>query len=33
MPFTQEQIQMHIDVLLPRCIAAILDHQAGELLT
>ena len=33
MPFSQEQIQMHIDVLLPRCVAAILDHRAGELLS
>ena len=32
MPFTREQIEMHIDVLLPRCCAAILDHDAGELL-
>ena len=33
MPFTREQIQMHIDVLLPRNIAAILDNNAGELLS
>ncbi len=32
MPFTREQIQIHIDVLLPRNSAAILDHNAGELL-
>jgi hypothetical protein len=32
MPFTRKQIEMHIDVLLPRCCAAILDHDAGELL-
>ena len=32
MPFTKEQIQMHIDILLPRNIAAILDHNAGALL-
>ena len=32
MPFTTEQIREHIDVLLPRNIAAILDHDAGELL-
>jgi len=33
MPFTKEQIQMHIDVLLPRSCAAILDHDAGALLS
>jgi aminoglycoside phosphotransferase (APT) family kinase protein len=33
MPFTQEQIEMHVDVLLPRCCAAILDLDAGELLS
>jgi len=32
MPFTKEQTQMHIDVLLPRIIAAIQDHDAGSLL-
>ena len=32
MPFTREQIQIHIDILLPRNSAAILDHNAGELL-
>lgn len=26
MPFTEEQIRMHIDVLLPRTISAIFDH-------
>ncbi|MEN8184779.1 MAG: phosphotransferase, partial [Myxococcota bacterium] len=33
MPFTEEQIRMHVDVLLPRTCAAILDHAAGELLS
>ncbi|MCH7801758.1 MAG: DUF1679 domain-containing protein, partial [Chloroflexi bacterium] len=33
MPFTKDEIQMHIDILLPRNIAAILDHNAGELLS
>lgn len=32
MPFTPEQIQNTIDVLVPRISAAILDHNAGELL-
>ncbi|MEZ4520770.1 MAG: phosphotransferase [Thermomicrobiales bacterium] len=32
MPFTPDQIQMHIDVLLPRNIAAILDNDAASLL-
>ena len=32
MPFAPEQIQRHIDVLLPRNIAAVLDHDAGALL-
>ena len=32
MPFTREQIQICIDILLPRNSAAILDHNAGELL-
>jgi hypothetical protein len=32
MPFTSKQIQICIDVLLPRNSAAILDHNAGELL-
>ena len=32
MPFTKEQIRMHIDVLLPRTIAAILDHDCHSLL-
>jgi hypothetical protein len=27
MPFTEEQIKMHVDVLLPRAISAILDVQ------
>ena len=32
MPFTPEQIQMHIDVLLPRCISAIEDNDAESVL-
>ena len=32
MPFTKDQLQMHIDILLPRNSAAILDNNAGELL-
>ena len=32
MPFTREQIRVHIEVLLPRVSAAILDNDAGELL-
>lgn len=32
MPFTEEQIRVHIEVLLPRVSAAILDNDAGELL-
>jgi len=32
MPFTEEQIKMHVDVLLPRAISAILDHDAGSAL-
>jgi aminoglycoside/choline kinase family phosphotransferase len=32
MPFTEEQIKMHVDVLLPRTISAILDHDAGSVL-
>jgi hypothetical protein len=32
MPFTREQIELHVDVLLPRCCEAILDHDVGELL-
>ncbi len=32
MPFTPEQIQMHIDILLPRNVAALLDHDAASLL-
>lgn len=32
MPFTPEQIRLHVDVLLPRCCAAMLDHEVGELL-
>ena len=32
MPFTREQIQIHIDIFLPRNSAAILDNNAGELL-
>ena len=33
MPFTKEQLQIHIDIFLPRNSAAILDNNAGELLT
>ena len=32
MPFTEEQIKMHVDVLLPRTVSAILDHDAGSVL-
>lgn len=32
MPFSEEQIRLHVDVLLPRCCAAMLDHDVGELL-
>jgi len=32
MPFTEEQIMMHIDVLLPRTISALLDHDCRSLL-
>ena len=32
MPFTPAERQMHVDVLLPRNIAAILDNDAGALL-
>jgi hypothetical protein len=32
MPFSEEQRHIHLDILLPRNIAAILDHNAGELL-
>jgi hypothetical protein len=32
MPFSKDQIRMHVDVLLPRNIAAILDQEAGVLL-
>ncbi len=32
MPFTASERQMHVDILLPRNIAAILDHDAGALL-
>ena len=32
MPFSREQRQMHIDILLPRNIAAIIDHKADQLL-
>jgi thiamine kinase-like enzyme len=31
MPFTPEQIKMHVDVLLPRSVAAIMDHDTGSL--
>ena len=33
MPFSNDAIQMHVDVLLPRNIAAILDQNAGDLLS
>ncbi len=32
MPFSEEQRRLHVDVLLPRNSAAILDSRAGELL-
>jgi hypothetical protein len=32
MPFTEEQIRMHADVLLPRNMAALLDHDCHSLL-
>jgi hypothetical protein len=32
MPFTEEQIMMHVDVLLPRIIPALLDHDCHLLL-
>jgi len=32
MPFTEEQIRMHVDVLLPRIISALLDHDCRSLL-
>jgi hypothetical protein len=32
MPFTKEQIRMHADVLLPRIISALLDHDCHLLL-
>lgn len=32
MPFTKKQIRMHVDVLLPRTIAAVLDHDCRSLL-
>jgi hypothetical protein len=32
MPFTEEQIRMHADVLLPRIISALLDHDCHLLL-
>ncbi len=32
MPFSEEQLRLHVDVLLPRNSAAILDSGAGELL-
>jgi hypothetical protein len=31
MPFSEEQRQIHLDILLPRTIAALLDHNAAEL--
>ena len=33
MPFSQEVIQGHVDILLPRNFALVLDYNAGELLT
>ncbi|HCH10593.1 MAG TPA: hypothetical protein DEW32_15495 [Dehalococcoidia bacterium] len=33
MPFSNDAIQMHVDILLPRNIAAILEHNAGDLLS
>ena len=32
LPFTEEQIRMHVDVLLPRIISALLDHDCHLLL-
>ena len=32
MPFSEEQLHFHVDILLPRNSAALLDHNAGELL-
>ncbi|MFC1921179.1 phosphotransferase [Chloroflexota bacterium] len=32
MPFTEEQIKMHVDVLLSRIISAVLDHDCRSLL-
>jgi hypothetical protein len=32
MPFSEEQRRFHVDILLPRNSAALLDHNAGELL-
>jgi len=32
MTFTEEQIQRHIDILLPRNVAAVLDHGAHKLI-
>jgi len=32
MPFTREQIRLHVDVLLPRTIAAIMHHDCRSLL-
>lgn len=32
MPFTDEQVRMHADVLLPRIISALLDHDCYSLL-
>jgi hypothetical protein len=32
MPFSEEQIRLHIDVLLPRAISAILDHDCRSVL-
>ena len=33
MPFSNDVIQINVDILLPRNIAAILDHNAGDLLS
>lgn len=32
MPFTEEQIRMHVDILLPRIVSAILDHDCCSLI-
>lgn len=33
MPFSEEQRHIHLDILLPRTIAAVLDHQAQEIVS